>query len=123
ILLGKDAMYKVTKLFEGEPLFGEPYPLLVSIAGIIVFLLIAMHAVLALRKFPASYRQYTTFRRHMGEIRHPDTTLWFVQVVTGFWLFFLASAHLFVVIAQPANIGPYESSDRVWSGNFWILYA
>jgi len=30
ILLGKDAMYFVARMFEGEPLFGKPYPFLVS---------------------------------------------------------------------------------------------
>jgi fumarate reductase subunit C len=123
ILLGTDAMYWVTKMFEGEPLFGKPYPLLVSAVGVVVFLLVAGHALLALRKFPGNQRQYAQFRRHMGAVRHPDTTLWYVQVVTGFCLFFLVSAHLYMVIAQPGNIGPYASSDRIWSGNFWILYA
>jgi fumarate reductase subunit C len=28
-----------------------------------------------------------------------------------------------MVIAQPGNIGPYASSDRIWTGKFWILYA
>ncbi len=26
-------------------------------------------------------------------------------------------------MVQPDNIGPYASSDRIWSGRFWILYA
>ena len=123
ILLGKDAMFHVTRLFEGEPLFGRPYPLLVSTVGVVIFLLIAVHAVLALRKFPASHRQYRQFHRHMGGLRHPDTTAWYVQVVTGYCLFFLVSAHLYMVIAQPGNIGPYASADRIWSGRFWVLYA
>tara|TARA_R110002049_G_scaffold71204_9_gene183541 strand:+ start:304 stop:1005 length:702 start_codon:yes stop_codon:yes gene_type:complete len=123
ILLGKDAMFRVTRMFEGEPLFGRPYPVLVSLVGVLIFLLIALHAVLALRKFPASYRQYRQFHQHMGALRHPDTTLWYVQVVTGYCLFFLVSVHLYTVIAQPGNIGPYASADRIWSGRFWILYA
>ena len=123
ILLGKDAMLWVTQMFEGVHIFGKAYPLLVSAAAAGVFLLIAVHAILALRKFPASYRQYHQFHQHMGALRHSDTTLWYVQVVTGFAMFFLASAHLYVVIVQPENIGPYASSDRIWSGRFWILYA
>jgi len=123
ILLGKDAMYWVTRMFEGEHVFGKPYPLLVSGVAAAIFILIGVHAVLALRKFPGSARQYREFHRHMGAMRHPDTTLWYVQVVTGFALFFLASAHLFVVFLQPDNIGPYASSDRIWTGRFWILYA
>jgi succinate dehydrogenase subunit C len=123
ILLGKDAMYRVSKMFEGEPLFGESYPLLVSAVGIAVFLLVAAHAVLAMRKFPGNTRQYREFHQHMGALHHPDTTLWYVQCVTGFLLFFLISAHLYMVIAQPDNIGPYASADRIWSGRFWVLYA
>ena len=123
ILLGKDAMLWVTRMFEGEHLFGKPYPLLVTSVAVIIFLLIAVHAILALRKFPGNYRQYRAFHQHMKELQHGDTTLWYVQVVTGFALFFLAGAHLIVVMIQPDNIGPYASSDRIWSGRFWILYA
>jgi fumarate reductase subunit C len=123
ILLGKDAMYWVSRMFEGEHILGKPYPLLVSGAVAVVFMLIALHAILALRKFPGNYRQYHQFHRHMGSLRHGDTTLWYVQVVTGFAMFFLASAHLYVMLVQPENIGPYASADRVWSGRFWILYA
>lgn len=123
ILLGKDAMLWVTKMFEGEHILGKPYPGLVSVVAIGILSLFAIHAILALRKFPADYRQYRSFGRHMAGLRHADTTLWMVQVVTGFALFFLALPHLLVAILQPDNIGPYASSDRIWSGRFWILYA
>ena len=59
----------------------------------------------------------------MTGLRHADTTLWMVQVVTGFALFFLALPHLLTALLQPDNIGPYASSDRIWSGRFWILYS
>lgn len=123
ILLGKDAMLWVTKMFEGEHLLGEPYPALVSAAVCAILLLFIVHAILALRKFPGDYRQYQHFHRHMKGLRHTDTTLWMIQVVTGFGLFFLALPHLFVALLQPDNIGPYASSDRIWSGRFWVLYA
>jgi fumarate reductase subunit C len=58
----------------------------------------------------------------MAMMRHEDTTLWFWQVFTGFALFFLAAPHLFIMLSHPELIGPYESSDRVWSGNYWPLY-
>lgn len=123
ILLGKDAMLWVTRMFEGAHILDKPYPLLVSGAVAAVFALIAIHAILALRKFPGSYRQYHGFHRHMGAMRHGDTTLWYVQVITGFAMFFLASTHLFVMFLQPDNIGPYASADRIWTGRFWILYV
>ncbi len=122
ILLGKDAMWTITKLFEGYFFLGTSHPWVVSIAVAGVIALIVVHAVLALRKFPASYRQYATFHAHMRMMRHEDTTLWFWQVVTGFAMFFLAPAHLFVMLSRPDRIGPFESSDRVWSDHFWPLY-
>lgn len=123
ILLGKDAMYWVSKMFEGEHLFGKPYPALVSAVAAIIFLLVAIHAILALRKFPGSYKQYTRLHQHLGAVSHEDTNLWYAQLITGFALFFLVPVHVYGVFMQPENIGPYASSDRIWSGRFWILYA
>jgi fumarate reductase subunit C len=122
ILLGKDAMWTVTKFFEGYFLFGRPYPWIVSVVVAMIIALVVVHALLAVRKFPASYRQYQAFRGHMRMMRHDDTTLWFWQVFTGFALFFLASVHLYVMLTRPDRIGPFESADRVWSEHFWPLY-
>ena len=123
ILLGKDAMLWVTRMFEGEHLFGRSYPGLVSAAAAAVFVLVALHAVLALRKYPGSYKQYRVLREHTTALGHQDTRLWWVQVVTGFALFFLIPVHLFSIFIEPANIGPYASADRIWTGGFWVLYV
>ena len=122
ILFGKEAMWTVTKFFEGYFLFGTSYPWIVSIVVALVIALIVTHAVLAVRKFPAGYRQLRTFGGHMRMLRHEDTTLWFWQVITGFALFFLASVHLYIMLTRPERIGPYESADRVWTEQFWPLY-
>lgn len=122
ILVSKDAMWTITKFFEGYFFFGESYPAIVSVIVALVFALFILHAGLALRKFPANYRQYALFHRHMRGMRHEDTTLWYWQVVTGFALFFLASAHLWWMLTHPGDIGPYASADRVWSDHFWVLY-
>ena len=122
ILLGKDAMWAVTKMFEGYFFFDRAYPGIVAavVAGVIV--LFVAHAALALRKFPSSYRQYQAFRTHQKLLRHSDTSLWFWQVFTGFALFFLASVHLYIMLTGPHLIGPYASADRVWSDTMWPLY-
>ena len=122
ILLGTDAMHFVTRLFEGEPIFGRRIPLLVSAIAAIVRLVFVVHALAAIRKIPASYAEYRAFRSHMGAFPHADTALWMLQVVTGFVLMFLAVAHLYQMLMNPADIGPYASSDRVWSGRWWPLY-
>ena len=122
ILLGKDAMWTVARFFEGYYFFGVAYPILVSFVVAGVMALILVHALLAVRKFPINYRQFTIFRHHMKVLRHEDTTLWFWQVVTGFALFFFAFIHLYVLLTHPDRIGPYESGDRVWSDVMWPLY-
>ncbi len=122
ILLGKNAMYTVTKFFEGEFIFETPHPGIVSIVVAFVFIVFIAHALLAMRKFPINYHQYRAFRGHMHTMHHDDTTLWFVQAYTGFAMFFLGSVHLYIMLTNPAKIGPYASADRVVSDWMWPLY-
>jgi fumarate reductase subunit C len=122
ILVSEKAMWTITKMFEGYFIFGRSYPGIVSGVVAAVTALIVLHAALAVRKFPINWRQYRIFRGHMKMMRHEDTTLWFWQVFTGFALFFLATVHLYVMLTRPQLIGPFESSDRVWSDRYWPLY-
>jgi fumarate reductase subunit C len=122
ILLGVDAMYAVARMFEGEFIFGRPYPILVTAAAAGVLLLFTVHALIAIRKIPASYQEYRHFLRHASVFRHGDTNLWLVQVVSGLLLMLLAFAHLYQMMVHPADIGPYASADRVWSGRWWPFY-
>ena len=122
ILLGRDAMWTVTRFFEGYFFFGQSYPWIVSIVVMLVIALVVLHALLAMRKFPIDYRQFVTFRSQMRSMRHEDTTLWFWQSLTGFAMFFLVPAHLYVMLTRPDRIGPFESADRVWSEHMWPLY-
>ncbi|MBI4405569.1 MAG: SdhC, partial [Deltaproteobacteria bacterium] len=84
ILLGKDAMYFVAKMMEASFLSptGEGYPQLVAGIGLLIFLLFILHAGLAMRKFPANWRQYLELRDQMKMMKHSDTNLWFWQAVT-----------------------------------------
>jgi fumarate reductase subunit C len=122
ILISEHAMWTITKMFEGYFLFGRSYFGIVSAIVACVIVLFVGHAFLAMRKFPINYGQFRTFREHMRGMRHPDTTLWFWQAVTGFALFFLATIHLYVMLTRPELIGPFESADRVWSELYWPLY-
>jgi fumarate reductase subunit C len=121
ILLGKDAMFTVTRFFEGEFFFGRPYPLLVSVVASGVLVIFLLHAVVAMWKMPGNYRDYRVFWQHSQSFRHVDTGAWLVQVITGLLLMFLASIHLYEMIMHPGNIGPYASADRIVSGGMWLL--
>jgi len=121
ILLGNDAMWTITRMFEGYFFFGKAYPVIVSGVVAVVLALFVGHAALALRKFPINYGQYRVYRDHMAMMQHEDTTLWWWQVVTGFAMFFLASVHLYQMLMHPGLIGPFESGERMWNG-WWPLY-
>ena len=122
ILISRDAMWTVSRFFEGTFLFGRPIPGLVSLVVAAIFALFIVHAALALRKFPINWRQWREIRAQARALQHDDTSLWLWQVVTGYALFFLAPAHLFVMMSRPDRIGPFESADRMWSDHYWPLY-
>ena len=122
ILISHDTFYTVARFFEGAYFLGKPYPILVSGVVSVILLVFVGHAWLAMRKFPAGYRQYRAFIRHKNRLHHGDTSLWWLQIWTGFGLFFMATIHLYDMLTQAALIGPYESADRVWTGNMWPLY-
>jgi len=113
ILISSEMMYKVTLMFEGYYFFGERYPGIISFLAGAIFLIFILHAFVAIRKFPASYRDYKIIRKHTKQMKHEDSSLWMIQVITGFMMFFIGSVHLYIMMTQPANIGPYASSSRI----------
>ncbi|MCL2160356.1 MAG: fumarate reductase cytochrome b subunit [Betaproteobacteria bacterium] len=122
ILLGETAMWTIAKFFEGYFIFGKAYPWLVSCVVGFVALMLVVHALLAVRKFPISFQQWRTVRAHAKAMRHGDSTMWLWQVYTGFLMFFLASAHLYQMFFWPQDINPYLSAARFWSDGLWPFY-
>ena len=113
ILISNEAMYKMTIFFEGYYFFGETYPGIISFLAAAISVILVLHILTAMRKFPASYKKYKIMRNHMSTMKHEDTSLWMVQVITGFMMFFTAPVHLYIMMSQPSNIGPYVSSARI----------
>lgn len=98
ILFGKDAFNAVVGFAEAKFLFGEATWWITNVIAAVIFAVFIAHAFLAMRKFPANYRQYKMFKGHKDRIKHMDTTLWWFQFLTGFALFFAASGHLVDII-------------------------
>jgi len=113
ILISNEMMYKVTLMFEGYYFFGERYPGIISFLAGAIFIIFIVHAATAMRKFPSDYKKYKIMKNHMISMKHEDTSLWMLQVITGFIMFFIGSVHLYIMMSQPANIGPYASSSRI----------
>ena len=96
ILIGKGA-------FEGVVHFAEPGGIyfVTNIVAFVIFVIFVIHAFLAMRKFPANYAAYRAFKAHKMRMKHCDTTLWWVQFWTGFFLFFFAAAHILMIVFGP----------------------
>jgi fumarate reductase subunit C len=124
ILISKDAMLWVTRMMEGStnPAEKGGYPILVTGAAVSILVLFIVHAGLAMRKFPANWKQMQVMRKHVVRMKHPDTTQWWIQAITGFVMFFLGSAHLIIMASNSDKIGPQLSADRFVSWGLWPLY-
>lgn len=113
ILISNEAMYKMTIFFEGYYFFGETYPGIISFLAAAISVIMIVHILTAMRKFPSSYRQYKLMKNHTAQMKHEDSSLWMLQIITGFAMFFTAPVHLYIMMSQPSNIGPYVSSSRI----------
>ena len=124
IIFGKGSFNFVAKTMELAFLSdtGQGFPIVVFFAVFVVFTLFILHALLGVRKFPISWKQHRILRDQMQMMNHSDTNLWYIQVVTGFIMFFLGSVHLYIMLTHPGGIDPYMSADRIISGNMWPLY-
>lgn len=122
ILISKDFMYAVIKMLEGSMFLKEPQTFITSIAVFVVLVIFIGHALLGMRKMPINFRQWQAYRTHMGMMKHEDTSLWFIQAITGFTMFFLGSAHLVMMIAKSKEIDPFGSADRMYTDLMWPFY-
>lgn len=123
ILISNDMMERVTLMFEGYYFFGERYPGIISFLAAAIFAIFILHASVAIRKFPASYKQYKTMKEHTLRMKHEDSSLWMIQIITGFMMLFIGSVHLYIMMSEPSNIGPYASSFRIVSEHMGPLYS
>ena len=122
ILISDEAMYMVTIMFEGYYFFGETYPGIITFLAASISVIFVVHAAIALRKFPDNYRQHKIMKEHVIGMKHEDTSLWIIQLTTGFIMFFIGSVHLYIMMAEPSKIGPFTCSFRVVYEHMGPLY-
>ncbi len=85
-----------------------------------ITIVVIIHALLALRKFPANIKALKTMRGHYHMIRHNDTTLWWVQFVTAIFLTALVFFHLIPMLLNPGEIGAEGSGLLVYNYHWWL---
>ncbi len=71
---------------------------LAQVGGPIILLLMVAHFVLAARKMPFQVGTLPVFFRHAKTMKHCDTWLWLVQVVTAIVVLVMVSIHIYVIL-------------------------
>ena len=90
-----------------------------QIGGPLVLLLIVYHFLIAARKMPFRAGEFMTFWRNARSLKHKDTWLWVVQVVTAIVILVMASIHIYVVLST-LPITAEQSASRVQGG--WLPF-
>ncbi|ASM34811.1 fumarate reductase cytochrome b-556 subunit [Campylobacter sputorum subsp. bubulus] len=124
ILVSEEFYSSVVHILEARFLYdSSAMSYVTSFLAACVLVIFFIHAALGMRKMPINFRQWEAYRAHMSRMKHSDTTLWLVQAVTGFVMFFLGSAHLIIIITNSDKIADGGSAIRVASHFMWAFYA
>ena len=73
---------------------------LAQVGAPLILLLMVVHFVIAARKMPFQVGTACVFFRHSKEMRHCDTWLWLVQVITAVIILVMVSVHIWVIMAN-----------------------
>ncbi|ABK82404.1 fumarate reductase cytochrome b subunit [Campylobacter fetus] len=123
ILISDNAFNTIVHLLELRFISDSPnMSYVTSFIAAGVFVIFFIHAALGMRKMPINFRQWQIYRAHTVRMKHEDTTLWWIQACTGFIMFFLASAHLIIIITNSDKLSADLSSQRVFSHFMWLFY-
>lgn len=94
VQISKDLFANLINTSGGMFMFAEEQAWLHVVFVGFITLCVVIHAFCALRRFPTSYHQLRDIKAHYKMLRHEDTTLWMVQLVTAFLLFIFVFPHL-----------------------------
>lgn len=122
ILLGKDVFWSLVSLTGGYFFDGVDHLWMHSVFVGIIFVLVVIHAITAVRKFPSNYKAFRIMRGHYKLLRHTDTTMWWIQFITGVILTGLVFPHILPMLMDPGEIGPYGSGLEVYHSWVWVVF-
>ncbi len=106
VLISTDIMNAIAHFFEAT--------YMAQIGGPMIGMLMIFHFIIAARKMPFSGRELLTFWRHAKMMRHKDTWLWLVQVLSALVVLVLATIHMWFVLTD-LPITAAKSAARVKS--------
>ena len=91
-----------------------------QVGGPLIFLVFLTHFVLAARKIPFRFDGQKTVWQHARMMRHGDTWMWVIQVVSAMIILIMGSIHIWVVLTD-LPITAAKSAARI-QGGFWAVF-
>ncbi len=113
VIISPNLMNGIAWLFEAT--------YMAQIGGPAIFALMLLHFILAARKMPFATGEQRAFIRHAGMMRHKDTWMWIVQVITALGILVMASIHMYVVLSD-LPITAQKSAARIQNGGWLPFY-
>jgi len=92
---------------------------LAQVGGPIIFLIMLAHFVIVARKMPYRAGEFSLFWKHSKALRHQDTWVWLVQVMTALVILVMASIHMYQILTN-LPITAETSAWRVKGG--WLPF-
>ncbi|CCH47262.1 hypothetical protein [Pseudodesulfovibrio piezophilus] len=112
VVISPDLMDYIAEFFESTGM--------AQVGGPVIFLVFLTHFVLAARKIPFRFDGQKVAWQHARMMRHGDTWLWLVQVLSAMIILIMGSIHIWVVLTD-LPISAMKSAARVQSG-FWAIF-
>jgi fumarate reductase subunit C len=111
--LGADVMNTIALFFEAT--------YMAQVGGPIIGVSMLAHFILAARKIPYTTDEQTKIWCHARMLRHSDTWLWIVQVVTAMVILIMGSIHIWTVLTT-LPITAAKSAARIQGGYWGVFY-
>ncbi len=92
---------------------------LAQVGGPIILLIMITHFIIAARKMPLQVGTLHVFYKHAKSMKHCDTWLWLVQVITAIIVLVMVSIHIYVIL-DALPITAQSSALREQSG--WTCF-
>jgi len=122
IQAGRDTFWNLIAFSGGYFFDGEEHLWMHVVLIGTISILVIVHALMALRRFPTSWRMFRNIRGHYNFLTHRDTTLWIIQIVTAVVLTGMVFAHVTPMITNPGELDPNLSSVHTYhNGLVWTF--
>ena len=109
---GAGAMNALARFFE------DTY--MAQVGGPIVACIFLLHFILAARKIPFRVEQQSAIWKLSRQLRHTDTYLWLIQVITAMIILIMGCTHMWTILTD-LPITAAKSAARV-QGGFWLVF-